>query len=98
MRYDFDWDPRKAKANARKHQVSFERATTIFRDPHLLSIPDDEHSESEERWITIGLDESGILLLLVHTFEKILTSSARIRIISARKATKKETKNYEEGI
>ncbi|MGD9563962.1 MAG: BrnT family toxin [Pyrinomonadaceae bacterium] len=98
MRYDFDWDPKKAKANARKHQVSFERATTIFRDPHILSITDDEHSEFEERWITIGLDENGILLVLVHTFEKVLTSSARIRIISARKATKKETKNYEEGI
>ncbi|MBX3292762.1 MAG: BrnT family toxin [Acidobacteria bacterium] len=98
MRYDFDWDPKKAKANARKHQVSFERATTIFRDPNLLSIPDEGHSESEERWITIGLDENGILIVLVHTFEKILASSARIRIISARKATKKETKNYEEGI
>ncbi len=98
MRYDFDWDPRKAKANARKHQVSFERASTIFRDPHLLSIPDEEHSESEERWITIGSDDSGILLVLVHTFETVLAPSARIRIISARKATKKETKHYEEGI
>lgn len=98
MRYDFDWDPRKAKANVRKHQVSFERATTIFRDPHLLSIPDEDHSESEERWITIGLDENGILLVLVHTFAKALANSARIRVISARKATKEETKNYEEGI
>ncbi len=98
MRYDFEWDLKKAKANARKHQVSFERATTIFRDPNLLSIPDDEHSESEERWITMGLDENGILLVLVHTFEKIVAGSARIRIISARKATKKETKHYEEGI
>ena len=49
MKYHFDWDPKKAKANARKPQVSFERAATIFRDPHLLSIPDDEHSESVER-------------------------------------------------
>lgn len=98
MRYDFDWDPRKAKANARKHQVSFERATTIFRDPHLFSIPDEEHSESDERWITIGLDENGILLVLVYSFNKIVADSARIRIISARKATKKEAKNYEEGI
>lgn len=98
MRYDFDWDPRKAKANPRKHEVSFERATTIFRDPHLLSIPDEDHSETEERWITIGLDENGILLVLVHTFEKVVANSARIRVISARKATKEETKNYEEGI
>ncbi len=98
MRYDFDWDPRKAKANARKHEISFERAATIFRDTHLLSIPDEDHSESEERWITIGLDENGILLVLVHTFEKISAASAKIRMISARRATKKETKNYEEGI
>ena len=98
MRYDFEWDVRKAKTNMRKHGIGFERATTTFRDPHLLSIHDDEHSESEERWITMGLDESGILLVLVHTFEKVLIDSARIRIISARKATKKETKQYEEGI
>lgn len=98
MRYDFDWDPKKGKANVRKHQVSFERATTIFRDPHLLSIPDDEHSESEERWITMGLDENGILLVLVHTFQSFSADAARIRVISARKATKKEIKIYEEGI
>ena len=98
MRYDFHWDPKKATANVRKHQISFERAATIFRDPHLLSIPDEEHSEAEERWITMGLDENGILLVLVHTFEKTVANSARIRIISARKATKKETNNYEEGI
>ena len=98
MRYDFEWDPKKAKANIRKHQTSFEQATTIFRDPNLLSIPDEEHSESEERWITMGVDETGILLVLIHTFERIRADSSRIRIISARKATKSETKNYEEGI
>ena len=98
MRYDFEWDIKKAKANSRKHEVSFERATTIFRDPNLLSIPDEEHSESEERWITIGMDESGILLVLVHTFTRTTTESARLRVISARKATKTEAKQYEEGI
>ena len=98
MRYDFEWDPRKATANYRKHKVSFERAAICFRDPNLLSIPDEEHSESEERWITMGLDENGILLVFVHTFQKVSASSARIRIISARKATKKEARHYEEGI
>lgn len=49
MRYDFEWDPRKARSNIRNHRSSFERASTIFRDPHLLSIPDKEHSENEER-------------------------------------------------
>lgn len=98
MQYDFEWDIRKAKANVRNHKISFERAATIFRDPHLLSTPDDEHSDSEERWVTIGLDESGILVIVVHTFEKVTKDSTRIRIISARKATKNETKIYEEGI
>lgn len=98
MRYDFEWDTRKAKANVRKHTISFERAATIFRDPHLLSISDEEHSENEERWITIGLDESGSLLVLSHKFDSESQEVSRIRIISARKATRKETKQYEEGI
>ena len=60
MRYDFEWDPKKARGNVRKHKIGFERATTVFRDRNLLSIPDEEHSQSEERWITIGLDENGV--------------------------------------
>ena len=98
MRYDFEWDIRKAKSNAIKHKISFERATTIFRDPNILSIPDEEHSETEERWITMGLDENGILLTISHKFENLNVEVSRIRIISARKATKSEEKQYEEGI
>lgn len=98
MRYDFEWDVKKASGNMRKHKISFERATTIFRDPNLLSIPDEEHSKSEERWITMGLDETGSLLVLSHKFESVDQKVSRIRIISARKATKKETKQYEEGV
>jgi uncharacterized protein len=64
----------------------------------LLSIPDEEHSGSEERWITIGLDETGILLVLSHKFESLSAEVSRIRIISARKATRKETEQYEKGI
>lgn len=98
MRYDFEWDPQKAKINLQKHGVDFERATSIFRDPHALSIPDEEHSEYEERWITIGNDDGSILLIASHTFRDERTGVIRIRIISARKATKEETKQYEEGI
>ena len=98
MLYDFEWDPRKAKGNIRKHKVSFERATSVFRDQNLLSIPDEEHSQSEERLITIGLDENGVLLVLSHKFMSQDAESANIRIISARKATKAETKQYEKGI
>ena len=98
MRYSFEWDIRKAKANARKHNVRFESAATIFRDPNLLSIPDEEHSEFEERWITMGLDETGSLLVIVHKFESVDQGVSSIRIISARKATKDEAKTYEKGI
>ncbi|CAN5504679.1 BrnT family toxin [soil metagenome] len=98
MRYNFEWDDRKAKANLRKHNVGFELAATIFRDPNLLSVPDEEHSESEERLITIGLDETQSLLVLVHKLERADQHVSIIRIISARKATKGETKTHEKGI
>jgi uncharacterized DUF497 family protein len=98
MRYDFEWNPVKAKANARKHKVSFERATTVFRDPNALSVPDIEHSEAEERWFSLGLDETGSLLVVCHTYDKLGGESVEIRIISARKANKGETKSYEKGI
>lgn len=98
MRYDFEWDNRKAKSNIRKHKISFERATTIFRDPNLLSIADEEHSETEERWLTMGLDESGSLLVISHIFKEFSESICKIRIISARKATETEEEQYEEGI
>ena len=98
MRYDFDWDDVKAKSNVAKHSVSFEKAATIFRDPNLLSIPDVEHSVDEDRWITMGIDEDGNLVVLVHTFESSGASVSKIRIISARKATKRERVEYEKGI
>ncbi len=98
MRYDFEWDIRKAKSNIRKHRISFERATTIFRDPNILSIPDEEHSAFEERWLTMGLDESGILLVISHTFKDLNLTVSKIRIISARKATTTEEEQYEERI
>ena len=98
MRYDFEWDTKKANANNRKHKVTFERSTTAFRDPNLFSIPDVEHSESEERWVTMGLDENGILLVISHRFESLEVDASRIRIISARKATKTEKEQYEKGI
>lgn len=98
MRYDFEWDVNKAKSNFIKHEISFERATTIFRDPNALSVPDDEHSETEERWLTMGIDGNGILLVISHTFADISKDVIKIRIISARKATRQEIKEYEEGI
>lgn len=96
MKYNFEWNPKKAKTNKQKHKVSFQRATAIFRDPCMISIFDDEHSEDEDRWITIGTDANGILIIVSHTFQKVHQASCNVRIISARKATKKETSQYEE--
>jgi uncharacterized DUF497 family protein len=95
LNYFFEWDPKKAKSNNRKHGVSFERAATIFRDQRALSIFDDDHGIEEDRWVTLGMDSSGILLVVCHTFEEEAKDSCRIRIFSARKAKRKEMKQYE---
>ncbi|MDI6728505.1 MAG: BrnT family toxin [Thermodesulfovibrionales bacterium] len=79
-----------------KHGVSFEQASTIFLDPRMVSVFDTEHSEHEDRWATIGIDRNGSLLVAVHTFQQVDADSYRIRIISARKATRKESKQYQE--
>ena len=97
MRYKFEWDPSKERANARKHRVSFRRAATVFRDPNQLSIYDEEHSEQEDRWVTMGIDSGGVLRVVVHTFEQVDKDLCEIRIISARKATREESRQYEEG-
>ena len=62
FQYQFEWDPAKGRQNARKHRVTFERGATVFKDPNALSLFDEEHSDEDERWITLGLDESGALL------------------------------------
>jgi uncharacterized DUF497 family protein len=95
--YEFEWDQAKAKTNIKKHGVDFARATQVFRDPHALTIPDEEHSESEARWITLGVDAAGQYALVVHTFEQISERLARIRLISARRPTRREIQCYEEN-
>ena len=98
MRYEFDWDPNKEVKNVRKHKVSFHQAATIFRDPNQLSIYDEDHSEVEDRWITIGLDSAGVLRVVVHTFRQVRSDLCKIRIISARRATANEAKRYRERV
>jgi hypothetical protein len=93
-RYDFEWDPAKAKQNLRKHRVSFERAATVFLDPYALSIFDPEHSAGEDRWITLGMDRQGVTLVVSHTFREVDEQTASVRIITSRKATKAEQKQY----
>jgi uncharacterized DUF497 family protein len=92
----FEWDPQKARENVTNHDVRFELAATVFRDPLQVSVYDEDHSESEERWVTLGQAENGKLLVVVHTFEET-DEGAKVRIISAREATKRERRDYENG-
>jgi uncharacterized protein len=94
FQYRFAWDPIKARQSLKDHKVAFERATTIFLDPEALSEFDEDHSEDEDRWLTLGIDRTGTLLVVSHTYREETEVSAAIRIISARKATKNETKQY----
>jgi uncharacterized protein len=96
LRYNFDWNPEKEKQNIGKHNLNFRQVASVFKDPNQLSMYDEEHSDDEDRWITIGLDNTGILRIVVHTFEEINESLSKIRIISARKATSNEAKLYQE--
>jgi uncharacterized DUF497 family protein len=97
MNYNFEWDTSKAHTNISKHKISFESATSVFRDEHAISISDEEHSQSEERWLTIGIDEVTRTLVVIHTYISVDENNCNIRIISARKATKKEQQIYMEG-
>lgn len=97
FQYQFIWDLAKARRNLKKHGVPFERAAEVFLDPEALSAFDEEHSQDEDRWITLGLDRTGTFLVVCHTYREETEASARIRLISARKATKNEAKQYERG-
>lgn len=88
----FEWDPKKAEANLRKHNLSFDEAATVFQDDLSLTGDDPDHSLTEERLVTFGISSSGGLLVVSHT-----ERNDRIRIISARPATRSERKLYEEG-
>jgi uncharacterized DUF497 family protein len=95
-RYDFEWDPQKGKQNVRKHGVSFERAAGVFLDPNALSVLDTEHGEREDRWLTLGVDKHGMMLVVCHTYREVDQATASIRIIMTRKATKAERKQYDQ--
>lgn len=89
---EFQWSRRKGRLNIQKHKVDFNEAKTIFDDPEHRSKLDVDHSESEVRFISLGLSARGRLLIVAHTFE-----NDTIRIISARKPTRAERLSYEKG-
>ena len=97
MRLEFDWDPAKAASNLRKHGVNFNIGMSVFRDPNAITIFDDEHSDNEDRWVTIGAGADGMLLLVIHTSTNFGDEVVRVRIISARRPTIREARQYRTG-
>ncbi len=91
MGLTFEWDDEKAERNLQKHGVTFEEASTVFGDPLARTIHDPLHSEEEDRYVNLGQSQRGRLLVVVFTDRE-----ERIRIISARVATRRERKKYEE--
>jgi uncharacterized DUF497 family protein len=91
----FDWDERKNKSNRIKRGIWFEEAQSVFGDPHGRLFYDPEHSEHEDRFILLGVSSAARTLIVVHCYKE---NDSVVRIISARKATRKEVRFYEEGI
>jgi uncharacterized DUF497 family protein len=87
----YEWDSSKAAANLKKHRVAFTEAATVFLDPLAVTYQDPDHSETERRYITVGESTRGAVILVSH-----LDRRDRIRIISARRATRKEAHEYRE--
>ncbi len=90
--FQFAWDEDKAQTNIQDHRVTFEEAATVFLDPLASTIPDPDHALGEARYLTIGLSSRGRLLVVSYTERQ-----AQIRLISARRATRRERRSYEEG-
>ena len=89
---EFEWDPKKSDANRKKHGVSFHDAATVFADPLAITFVDPDHSHGEHRFLTFGHSKSSSLFVVVHTERQL-----KIRIISARRATRHERTIYENG-
>jgi hypothetical protein len=89
----YEWDPKKATENLKKHRVSFDEAKTVFTDPFALTFDDPEHSVGEQRFITIGTSEKQRIVFLSHADR----GDDHVRIISARSATSTEAHDYQES-
>lgn len=92
MPLQFEWDDNKARANLAKHDVSFEEASTVFADAGSITIPDPAHSQAEDRFVVLGQSHRQRLLVVVHT-----ERGDKIRLISARRASRNERRHYEEN-
>ncbi len=92
---EFTWDPIKAQSSIAKHGVSFGQAATVLLDALALTVFDAAHSQGEERWFTLGMSSVGKLLAVSHTYQHTGPIDVRVRIISAREATRRERQQYE---
>lgn len=95
--YEFEWDDAKAENNLTKHGVDFMDAMSVLLDPIAMTRFDDEHSDDEERWVSVGRAGNGQLLLVIHTFSATGSNLALVRLISARPVTRHEREQYEQG-
>ena len=93
---DVAWDRAKALSNLAKHGVSFAQAATVLLDPLALTVFDAGHSQAEERWFTLGTASEGKLLAVSHTYQPASPLEVKVRIISAREATRRERQQYED--
>lgn len=89
------WDSAKARSNLLKHGIAFRQAATVMLDPLALTVFDATHSKTEERWFTLGQTKEGQLLAVSHTYQLLDANGAKTRLISARKATRRERQYYE---
>jgi uncharacterized protein len=96
LKIAFDWDSAKAHSNLRKHGASSESAMAVFADPLALSVPDDVNAAAELRWVTIGAGKTGPLVV-IHTFSESVGDFTLVRIISCRRTTRRELRDYREG-
>ena len=90
----FEWDPNKATSNERKHGVSFDEASTVFSDDHAILLDDTEHSDDEDRFLLLGLSSNLRTIVVCHAYRP---AEDVIRLISARKATRRERRDYARG-
>ena len=95
--YEFEWEDAKAESNLAKHGVDFMDAMSVLLDSLAMTRFDDEHSDDEERWVSVGRAGNDQLLLMVHTFSATGPNTALVRLISARPATRREREQYEAG-
>ncbi len=92
---EFEWDTAKSTANKKKHGVSFDEAQTVFNDPNARLISDPDHSNDEDRFVLLGMSEQLQILVVCHCYRE---NDSQIRIISARRAKRKEIESYEEHL